>query len=121
MAVINDKYYSGFEGEPAIQFICKKGYDREITVIWEGYFDEIMRLVKPAPDGWSGLAYCYNMYFGWYEESPWNVEDLQTGLSQFESIDNHLLRTEAREILRILCDMFIEAISNGYEISIGRD
>lgn len=47
MELVNKKYYDGFEGEPEIQFIYKKGNDTEILVIWEGYFDQIMRLVLP--------------------------------------------------------------------------
>lgn len=121
MEVINNKYYIGFEGEPEIQFVCKKGNDHEIYVVWEGYFDQIMRLVKPDRGGWSGLAYCYNMYSGWYEESPWVVEDLQAGLSQLESIDRQLLNTEAEEILEMLCNIFKDAILNNYVISIIRE
>ena len=121
MEVINNKYYIGVEGEPEIQFVCKKDKDHEIYVVWEGYFDQIMRLVKPDRDGWSGLAYCYNMYSGWYEESSWVVEDLQAGLSQLESIDRQMLNTEAEEILEILCNLFKDAILNNYVISIIRE
>lgn len=34
----NDIYYKGFEGEPEIQFICRKGETSETFVIWEGYY-----------------------------------------------------------------------------------
>ena len=61
MELVNKKYYDGFEGEPEIQFIYKKGNDTEILTIWEGYFDQIMRLMLPNEQGWTGLAYCYNM------------------------------------------------------------
>lgn len=30
MELVNKKYYDGFEGEPEIQFIYKKGNDTEI-------------------------------------------------------------------------------------------
>lgn len=116
--VINDNYYNGFEGEPEIHLICKKGNDSSVFIIWEGYFDQIMRLIKPDDSGWTGLAYCYNMYSGWYEESPWIVQDLEMALKQFESIDRKMLDSEATEILKILCDMFREAILNEFEISI---
>lgn len=43
MEIVNNKYYVGFEGEPEIQFICKKACDTYIIIIWEGYFDEIMK------------------------------------------------------------------------------
>jgi len=51
---------------------CKyrRGNDNEIIIMWEGYFDQVMRLMLPDEQGWTGLAYYYNMYTGWYEESP---------------------------------------------------
>lgn len=121
MDLINKKYYDGFEGEPEIQFIYRKGNNSEILIMWEGYFDQIMRLMSPDEGGWTGLAYCYNMYLGWYEESPWKIEDLKTTLKQFESIDSQKLCSEAKEILVLICDMLGEAISNSFEIFIARE
>ena len=121
MELVNKKYYDGFEGEPEIQFIYKKGNDTEILTIWEGYFDPIMRLMLPDEQGWTGLAYCYNMYTGWYEDSPWVIEDLQIALKQFESIDETKLCDEALEILMLLCNVLREAILNNYEVSIARE
>ena len=51
MELVNKKYYDGFEGEPEIQFIYKKGNDTEILIVWEGYFDQIMRLMIPDKQG----------------------------------------------------------------------
>lgn len=121
MERVNDMYYKGFEGEPEIQFICRKGKDSEILIIWEGYFDQIMRLIEPDDDGWKGLAYYYNMYLGWYEESPWMIQDLPTALKQFESINDKMISEEAREILKKTCEMLKCAILNGYELFINRE
>lgn len=99
MESVNKKYYNGFEGEPEIPFICRKGNDTEILTIWEGYFDQIMRLMVPDEQGWTGLAYCYNTYTGWYEEGSWVIDDLQMALKQFGSIDNTKLCGESVEIL----------------------
>ena len=121
MEQINDNYYKGFEGEPEIQFICRKGETSETFVIWEGYFDQIMRLIKPDDDGWKGLAYYYHMCLGWYEESPWVVQDLHTALKQFESIDNEMISGKAAEVLKILCNLFKDAILHKFEISINRE
>lgn len=82
MELINKKYYDGFEGEPEIQLIYRKGDNNEILIIWEGYFDQIMKLMRPDAQGWTGLAYNYNMDTGWYEESPWLIKDLQMALTQ---------------------------------------
>lgn len=121
MELVNKKYYNGFEGEPEIQFICRKKDKNEIFIIWEGYFEQIMKLISPDIQGWTGLAYCYNMYTGWYEESPWIIEDLQSALKQFESIDDKKLCDEATEILAIICNILRESISNSYEVCIVRE
>lgn len=121
MELVDKKYYDGFEGEPEIRFTCKKGNDIEIFIIWEGYFDQIMRLMLPNEQGWTGLAYYYNMYIGWYQDCPWVIEDLQIALKQFESIDKMKLCNEAIEILMLLCNMLREAIVNDYEVSIARE
>lgn len=121
MKLVNKKYYDGFEGEPEIQLIYRKGNDNEIFVIWEGYFDQIMRLIPSDEQGWTGLAYCYNMYTGWYEESPWVIEDLQLALNQFEKVDSTQLCDESIEILVLLCNILKESILNNYEISIARE
>ncbi len=121
MERVNDEYYKGFEEEPEIQFICRKGNDSETLIIWEGYFDQIMRLIEPENDGWKGLAYYYHMYSGWYEESPWMVQDLHTALQQFESLDDKMISDEAGEILKKICDMLKNAIFYDFEIFISRE
>lgn len=121
MELINKKYYDGFEGEPEIQLIYRKGDNSKIFIMWEGYFDQIMKLMHPDAQGWTGLAYNYNMDTGWYEESPWVIKDLQMALKQFESIDDKNLCGEATEILMMICDIFREAISNNDEIYIARE
>ena len=121
MESVNKKYYDGFEGEPEIQLIYGKENDNEILIMWEGYFDEIMKLMRPDAQGWTGLAYYYNMDTGWYEESPWVIEDLQLALKQFESIDGTKLCEEAAEILILICDILRDAISYNYEVYIARE
>lgn len=118
--MINDTYYKGFEGEPEIQFICKKTECDEVLVIWEGYFDEIMKRIAPQKDGWTGLAYYYNMCLGWYEESPWVVDDLHMSLEQFCKIEKYDLSKEAKEVLGEICGMLKEAIENDLVVLIGR-
>ncbi len=121
MERVNNEYYKGFEGEPEIQFICKKDDDSEILIIWEGYFDQIMMLIEPEADGWKGLAYYYNMYTGWYEESPWMVKDLHIALKQFEALDSKMIGGEVGEILKCIYGMLKSAILYEYEIFISRE
>lgn len=119
--MINDKYYIGFEGEPEIQFICKKAKDDDVMIMWEGYFDDIMRSIAPEKEGWTGLAYYYNMYLGWYEESPWLVDDLHMALQQFSTINCEMLSNESNEVLKLICNMLKEALDNNLNILIARE
>lgn len=121
LELVDNRYYNGFEGEPEIQFVYKKDNDTDIFIIWEGYFDQIMRLIKPDENGWNGMAYCYNMYTGWYEKSPWNIENLHLALRQFESIEEYMLNKEAADVLKKICDILKKAIVNKAEVSIVRE
>lgn len=121
MEFINDKYYAGFEGEPEIRFIYKKNNDTYIIIIWEGYFDEIMKMIVPEEKGWTGLAYYYNMYLAWYEESPWVIDNLLIALRQFKTINCKILSDESRDILKLICNMFKDAIDNRLDVCISRE
>ncbi|MEY8319944.1 hypothetical protein AAK894_02560 [Lachnospiraceae bacterium 46-61] len=121
MKIINNKYYIGFEGEPEIQFVYKKDNVIESFIMWEGYFDQIMKLIKPDKNEWKGVAYCYNMHIGWYEEDYWRVEDLLMTLKQFESIDKQMLNEEASEVLKEICNIIKRAEGNKAEVFIIRE
>ncbi len=116
-----DFYYRGFEGEPEIQIISQKAGYKEVFAIWEGYFDQIMQAIEPDTNGWCGVAYYYNMNLGWYEESPWEVQDLCGTLAQLKAIKQSRLPAETTEILEILCSKLAEAIKNGFRIFIVKE
>lgn len=104
-------YYSGFEGEPEINFLYTglDGIDYSINM-WIGYFDNIMGCVEPTSEGWKGLSYYYHTHTGWYEHSPWQVPDMLIVLSELQSIDDLLLDPKSREILKHICNLFVKAI-----------
>jgi len=33
-------------------------------------FNSIMKKIKPKEEGWTALAYYYNLCTGWYDKSP---------------------------------------------------
>lgn len=118
---INQKYYKGFEGEPEIHFICNKGIDNDVIIIWEGYFDQIMRLLQPEENGWTGLAYYYNMYLGWYEEDSWAMENIDIVINQLKKIKYEDLSNETSEVLRMIIDMLKYACDNNFDVYIKRE
>lgn len=119
MKDLMDMYYSGYEGEPEIQIIRKNGANEELVLrIWAGFFDNIMNAIEPERTGWTSLAYYYNLYVGWYEESPWLLEDIKTAIEQLKSIDSDKLNRGGMEVLTEIIDVFEEAIRAGDSILI---
>ena len=116
----DEKYFEGFEGEAEIIFCLEKpNSEKHEFGIWKGYFNGIMSQTKPKNGRWTALAYYYHLLKGWYEESPWQVENLKEAYEQLAEIDkNNLAYPEEKEILEIILDMFREAIENNYKMYI---
>jgi len=122
MENIDSKYYDGFEGYPEIHFICKTTEQVNKLVIWEGYFDEIMRLIKPVDGYWTSLAYYYHMLLGWEEEDgPWRVENPKEALNQFRTIDKALLESITAQVFEEICTLVEDGIKKEGVIFIERD
>lgn len=114
-----DKYYKGYEGEPEIQIIKKSTNNERIVLrIWIGFFDDIMTAIEPQSTGWTSLAYYYNLYIGWYEESPWKISNLNEAKEQLENVDKSKLNAMDKEVLEEMLKAFKDAIAVGDEILI---
>jgi hypothetical protein len=120
MSTIDEKYYDGFEGEPEMIFtLVKINGEKEGFGIWDGYFITIIEKVEPKENGWTGLAYYYHLYIGWFEENPWLVENLIESYEQLKEIDIESFEyNEDKEVLRKIMCLFKEAIDNGDKIYI---
>lgn len=110
MDTVIGNYYKGFEGEPEIQFICNlKDNKKLILSLWEGYFDRIMNAVAPQKDGWTALAYYYHLHEGWYENSPWEMSDINATINQLNQINTDILDKETKKILIHICEFLANA------------
>lgn len=119
MEIIDDKYYKGFEGEPEIQFIkLLKEDERQILSIWSGYFDEIMEKIEPTTNGWDGLAYYYQLQEGWYEESPWTIDNIDYAIRQFNEINEGSLHETTRKVLVQIKDILQSASNAKHQVQI---
>ncbi|SMF90172.1 hypothetical protein SAMN05661091_4919 [Paenibacillus uliginis N3/975] len=113
MEIINNKYYEGYEGEGEMQFIrYLSNGDKYVLKIWDGYFDEIMREIQPEENGWTGLAYYYNVEEPWWER-PWKIQDIDIVIKQLRNIKTEQLNKEAKELLIELCDI----LSSSWELN----
>ncbi|MBD7912075.1 dihydroorotate dehydrogenase (quinone) [Clostridium cibarium] len=120
MSKIDEKYYIGFEGEPEIIFsLLKSNGEKEEFGIWDGYFSTIIEKVEPNENGWTGLAYYYHLDIGWFEESPWLVENLIESYEQLKEINIESFEyDEDKDVLRKIIIMFKEAIDNDEKVYI---
>lgn len=120
---INEKFYDGFEGEPEIFFcLMEKHVVIEKIGIWDGYFNEIMETVRPEKEGWTGLAYFYHLYTGWYEEGNWLLPDVSAAYRQFENIDvDQLKNRETKEVLALVTDLLKRAVDKNEKVCIMYD
>lgn len=120
---INEKYYNGFEGESEIIFSL---IENDITIekigIWDGYFNAIMELVEPEENGWTGLAYYYHLYTGWYEEENWLIPNVLEAYKQLSNIDaSELVYREEKEVLFLIVDVLKHAVENNGKVFIVYD
>lgn len=117
---INKKYYDGFWGEPSMTF-CRMENDviAEEFIIWDGYFYYIMQLVRPEEEGWTGLAYFYHLYIGWYDEENWLIPNLTEAYRQLEKLNpRELPDRESEEVLALILNMLKRAIDNNGKVYI---
>lgn len=111
---VNDKFYKGFEGEPEMVFsLLENGVLVQKFSIWHGYFSSIMRMIRPEEEGWTGLAYYYHLYIGWYVEEHWPVPNLAEAYEQLEKHCPGDLPGEADgEVLLMIRNMLKHAIDH---------
>lgn len=122
MSNIDERYYVGFEGEPEITFsIIEENNTKREFGMWCGYFDNIMKQIQPKEGKWTALAYYYNLEIGWYDESPWLIENLEESHEQLIEIEMDKLENEEKEILKIILSMLRDAIDNNYKAFISYD
>lgn len=119
MSNLIDKYYQGFEGEPEIMFSLRSANGNDIELrMWGGYFDKIMKQVSPKEGKWTSLAYYYHLDIGWYEESPWLIEEPKKVYEQLKEINKDGLQIEEKEIIEVILEMLEVAIKNGGQVFI---
>lgn len=119
MGYINNKYYLGFDGEPEI-IITVVQQNNEISglSLWSGYFNNIMQQISPVEGKWTALAYYYNLNIGWYDESPWLVENIKDAYEQFKGIDKYNLEELEEEIFEEILELFKKSIEEDNNVYI---
>lgn len=116
----DERYYDGFEGEDEIFFAAAKdGRVRRRLGVWNGYINDIIRIIEPAPGGWEGITYHYHVtgLDAFSEEKPWRIEDITLVYKQLASVTPDMLSySKTAEVLREITDLLKEAADNGEEV-----
>lgn len=85
--IVNDSYYTGFEGEPEIAFVLEKSNERQILKMWIGYFDTLLDLMCQYESFNDGILHEYYVHEGWYEDSPWEITNIDAAIQLFKSFN----------------------------------
>lgn len=124
MIETDERYYAGFEGEPEIVFIISEnGTEYQRFGFWDGYFDDMLREVKPAAEGWTGIAYYYHVGMfadaHWCKDQPWQIDDLPLVLHQLQAIAcNRFEWQETANVLNQLIALMKDAMEHKRAVSV---
>ncbi|MES2638741.1 MAG: hypothetical protein V4850_04645 [Myxococcota bacterium] len=107
-------FYQGFEGEPELIVELRVARARKATVrAWTGYFDELMALVPPSAEGWTGLALHYHLCTGWQEENEWIDPDPADTRSKLDAARDLLSSETARSFADALLSLYGGVVREG--------
>lgn len=81
-------FYSGFEGEPEITIAQFDVEGKTVFILrtWIGFFDAVLRKIKPQNGEWAGIVKHYHLETAWNEET-WKCDDLTLLFIQLSKID----------------------------------
>jgi len=115
-------FYQGFEGEPELRIEARDGR-RVVSALrmWSGYFDDLVRRIKPEATGWTGLARMYHLEEAFYERSPWRIEDLAAIMRQWGRIDLAGADDVTRQVHASVAALLSDACMHGHEVWIALD
>ena len=89
--------------------------------MWSGWFDAIMGEVTPKGTMWVSLALVYHLDQGWFESSPWKLEEVELAIAQLEESYEHLHAGKSKGICRALIDFLFSEYRRGATIFICYD
>ncbi|WP_314591081.1 hypothetical protein [Paenibacillus terrigena] len=101
--VINDSYYAGFEGEPEIIFMYENSNERQVLKLWNGYFETLLDCLVQQTPVHEGILHEYYIHEGWYEESPWEIKNVEKEIQLFKSfVTNEITEEVIKESSNII-------------------
>ncbi|EJE7380612.1 hypothetical protein NPK99_003017, partial [Listeria monocytogenes] len=106
---INSRLYEGFEGEAELSFVAG---DNKL-VIWNGYFETILDNLLDCNVEREGVLKEYFNQEGWYDDSPWMIEDNSLTIIQLKCFDiNKINQTSMKDDLEEVVKTIISFLEN---------
>ncbi|MGE7112938.1 hypothetical protein [Lysinibacillus sp. NPDC047702] len=117
--MINKKYYVGFEGEPELALINKENK----LIMWNGYFETILDVLIEINLEKKGIIKEYFNHEGWYDESPWIIENIPLTIEQLKHFDlNKVQQSDSiRKVVPGLVQEIIIFLENAENVMIEYD
>lgn len=84
---VNNLYYRGFEGEPDIAFAFENDAGTHRFIMWIGYFETLLSSMLTYESPQNEFLATYNLHEGWYEDNPWEINNLNEVIQLFEAFD----------------------------------
>ncbi|WP_086444063.1 hypothetical protein [Candidatus Enterococcus lemimoniae] len=107
--MIDNRFYEGFEGEAELSFVAN---DNKL-VIWNGYFEIILDNLLDCNVEKEGIVKEYFNHEGWYDDSPWLIEDNSLAVSQLKCFDiNKIDQTSMKDDLEEVVKIIISFLEN---------
>lgn len=107
--MIDSRFYEGFEGEAEISFVTE---DNKL-VIWNGYFETILDNLLDCKVEKKGIVKEYFNHEGWYDDSPWFIEDNFLTINQLKCFDiNKINKTSMENELEEVVKTIISFLEN---------
>lgn len=103
--MINRTYYEGFEGEPDLVI----AFGNQKLIMWIGYFEAILDALLENDLPKEGIIKEYFYHEGWYDDSPWKLEDIPLAIEQISSFDIDKV-DKSENIKKVLPDLVHEII-----------
>ncbi|EAC4173168.1 hypothetical protein K9J41_000836 [Listeria monocytogenes] len=105
--MINSGFYEGFEGEAEISFVAG---DNKL-VIWNGYFETILDNLLDCSVEREGVLKEFFNHEGWYDDSPWMIEDNSLTITQLKCFDiskinQTSMKDDLEEVVKTIISFF---------------
>ncbi|KAA8753920.1 hypothetical protein [Paenibacillus sp. UASWS1643] len=84
---VNDFYYVGYEGHPEILILFERTTQKNVLKIWIGYFETLLDLMCQYESTDNDILQAYYAHEGWYEGSPWEIQNLDSAIHLFKSFN----------------------------------